>query len=126
MENFARFIQNIKEDDGRDVQVRETVKIALIDDGIDTEHFYEYITCGVSFCGSESGGRMRGYYVATGGHGTLMASSDGEAVHRQTRRVFHCGWWPADYRAIRSPGELHPSLILHYLAPNRSFSGCFA
>jgi hypothetical protein len=74
MENFARFIQNIKEDDGDDVKVQETVKVALIDDGIDTEHFYEHIVYGVSFCSSDGSGKTKGYYVAPGGHGTLMAT----------------------------------------------------
>ena len=53
----------------------EPIRVALIDDGIDgaDQILYENIADGVSFCHRDEG-LSNTYYVASGGHGTLMAT----------------------------------------------------
>ena len=53
----------------------EEVRVALIDDGIDgaDQILHKNIDCGVSFCGRR-GDLSNTFYVASGGHGTLMAT----------------------------------------------------
>lgn len=73
MEDFAEFLKSAKPNP----QVRP-IKIAIIDDGIDTslDDFTDKIQVGESFFQlSELFGRRGAYYVPTGKHGTLMAQS---------------------------------------------------
>ncbi|KAI9779172.1 MAG: hypothetical protein M1839_007707 [Geoglossum umbratile] len=56
---------------------KEAIRVAVIDDGIDgaDQVLHRNIACGVSFCGrSGSEDLSNTFYVASGGHGTLMAT----------------------------------------------------
>ncbi|CAK7226324.1 hypothetical protein SCUCBS95973_006163 [Sporothrix curviconia] len=73
MKDYAHFLQSVKPD-----HKVNPVKIAIIDDGIDTSlgDFTDKIQVGESFFQlSELFGRRGSYYVPTGKHGTLMAQS---------------------------------------------------
>lgn len=71
MDSFATFIRNV------DVNVKEEVKVAIIDDGVDGTHeaIFKNIACGISYCSwPESEDHTKAYYLPTGSHGTQMAS----------------------------------------------------
>ncbi|CAK7209195.1 hypothetical protein SEUCBS140593_000413 [Sporothrix eucalyptigena] len=73
MKDYAQFLKSVKPDNKV-----SPVKIAIIDDGIDTslDDFTDKIQVGESFFQlSELFGRRGSYYVPTGKHGTLMAQS---------------------------------------------------
>ena len=71
MKHFAAFLREAKPD-----STVEDIKIAVIDDGINTtlDIFTEKIKSGDSFYRlGELSGRRGAYYVPSGPHGTLMA-----------------------------------------------------
>ncbi|KAH0545484.1 hypothetical protein FGG08_000485 [Glutinoglossum americanum] len=71
MDQFTvQIVQNYKPS-----QEPEPIRVALIDDGIDgaDQILYGNIADGVSFC-QRGEGLSNTYYVASGGHGTLMAT----------------------------------------------------
>ncbi|KAK4222100.1 hypothetical protein QBC38DRAFT_504306, partial [Podospora fimiseda] len=72
LEDFAAFLRDAKPEGV------EPIKIAIIDDGIDTslDDFTSKIQVGESFHSlSELSGRRGAYYVPSGPHGTLMAKA---------------------------------------------------
>lgn len=71
MKRFATFLHNIKE------KSVNPVKIAIIDDGIDATdpHLPHRIVAGMSFSPYPNSTEfMNAYYVASGSHGTLLAT----------------------------------------------------
>jgi len=69
MRKFADFLRKAKPE-----QPVEPVRIAVIDDGINTALFADKIQVGESFYQlSELSGARGAYYVPSGPHGTLMA-----------------------------------------------------
>lgn len=71
MKNLATFLRSIK------TAKVETVKIAIIDDGIDgsLESLQGRIATGTTFCPyANSSDLVNAYYVPSGKHGTMMAS----------------------------------------------------
>ncbi|KAI1110437.1 hypothetical protein F5Y14DRAFT_363061 [Nemania sp. NC0429] len=72
MKKFANFLARVPPNIAGD-----PVKIAIIDDGIDTslDNFTDRIQVGESFCrlGELSGSHRNSYYVPSGPHGTVMA-----------------------------------------------------
>ena len=69
MDCFAKFIGNYPS------VPQEKIKVALIDDGVDTafQNLSNNIASGVSYC-KRANGLYSSYYQSSGGHGTVMAS----------------------------------------------------
>ncbi|KAM0263347.1 hypothetical protein ACHAQJ_001203 [Trichoderma viride] len=70
MDSFARFIRNIQLDDGS--MKLKPIKIAIIDDGIDTttQQLHRYIDGGQCFYSDEE---SPSFFISAKGHGTMMA-----------------------------------------------------
>jgi hypothetical protein len=74
MEKFAVFVRNYEDPWQPDLKPPE-IKVALIDDGVDTAH--ASLSCiiadGKSFS-QKSNGQYNSYYKSSRGHGTIMAT----------------------------------------------------
>ena len=76
MEEFAEFLQNAETMAKTKPQLKQTIRVAVIDDGVDVNDpvVHQRIDGGRSFCHrDESRNLNEPYYVSRGGHGTAMA-----------------------------------------------------